>query len=118
MSGALITYSGAAPTATGVGYIFNLPDPQPGLWFEFAGIGVTGCSEVTLFHALTATGCMLVAGDSGGADGVGLSATTVDPFIRLEFVGVSTSHYVVTQKLCGSSIMVSTAAYIGIAVSS
>ena len=117
LSGALITYVGA-PTATGVGFVFNLPDPQPGLWFEFAGIGVIGASEVTLFHAASATGCFLVAGDSGGADGVGLSATTVDPFLRLEFIGISTSHYVVTQKLSGSSLMVSTAAYIGIAVSS
>jgi len=117
LSGALITYVGA-PTATGAGFVFNLPDPQPGLWFEFAGIGVIGASEVTLWHTASATGCFLVAGDSGGADGVALSATTVDPFIRLEFIGISTSKYVVTQKLSGSSLMVSTAAYIGIAASS
>jgi hypothetical protein len=117
LSGALCYYDGPAATA-GSGFIFTLPDPQPGLWFEFAGIGTAGTSEVTLFGVASATGAMLVAGDSGGADGVALSATTVDSFLRIEFVGISTANYIVTQKLCGSSLMVSTAAYIGVAASS
>jgi hypothetical protein len=117
LSGALIYYDGPSASA-GVGFVITLPDPQPGLWFEFAGLGTAGTSEATLFYAASATGVMLVAGDSGGADGVALSATTVDSFLRLEFVGISTANYIVTQKLCGSSLMVSTAAYIGIAASS
>lgn len=117
LSGALCYYDGPAATG-GQGWRFSLPDPQPGLWFEFAGIGTPNCSVVTRFNAASATGVMYIAGDSGGADGVALSATTVDKFLRIEFIGISTSKYIVSQKLCGSSLMVSTAAYIGIAVSS
>ena len=112
MSGSLIYYQGYAGTTTGEIQI-TLPDPQPGLWFEFAGFGAHNATAVTEWDTASATGCFLVFGDSGGADKVSLSSTLIDPLIRLEFVGISTAHYVASYKLSGSSIMVSTA-YLGI----
>ena len=118
MSGSFIYYDGPAATA-GAAFAFTLPDPQPGLWFEITSLGAVGCSAVTTFNAASATGCFYIAGDSGGADGVAYSATTVDQLCRLEFIGFSTAGYIVNHKLTGaSSGLVSTAAYIGPAASS
>jgi hypothetical protein len=117
-SGALIYYQGYAGTTTGEIQI-TLPDPQPGLWFEFAGLGAHNATAVTEWDTASATGCFLVAGDSGGADKVSLSDTTVDPVIRIEFVGISTANYVVSHSLAGTALgAISTDGYLGIAATS
>lgn len=116
MSGSLIYWQGYSGATTGEINI-TLPDPQPGLWFEFAGFGAHNATAVTEWLTASATGCFLVFGDSGGADKVSLSSTLVDALSRIEFVGISTAFYVVSYKLAGSSIMVSTA-YLGIAATS
>ncbi len=95
LSGSLLYYDGPAATA-GSGFVFTLPDPQPGLWFTFRGVGTCGCSAVTLWGAASATGCFIIGGDSGGVDGVTLNATTNDEMLSIEFIGISTADYVVS----------------------
>ena len=93
MSGAMITYAGLSATL-GSAYIFTLPKPDPGLWFEFTGLGICGCSAATEWQCGT-SGTMIVSGDSGGADGVIVNATTVDEFLTVSFIAYSTANYVV-----------------------
>ena len=101
LSGSLIYYDGPAATA-GAGFIFTLPDPQPGLWFEFRGLGVVGTSAATIWNAASATGAFYIGGDSGGTDGVTTNATTTDGMTQVEFIGISTAKYVCSWKLCST----------------
>jgi hypothetical protein len=100
-SGALLYYDGPSATA-GKGFSFTLPDPQPGLWFTFHGIGAIGCTVVTVYHAASATGAFYVAGDSGGTDGVALNTTATDQVLNLEVIGLSTSKYLVMGAMNSS----------------
>lgn len=117
LSGAFCYYDGPAATA-GAGFIFSLPDPQPGLWFEIAGVGAIGCTVATIFNCESATGAFYIGGDSGGTDGVTFSGTTADQLIRMEFIGLSTAKYMASYKLGGSSVPLSTAAFVGATASS
>ena len=101
LSGSFLYYDGPAATA-GAGFSFTLPDPQPGLWFTFHGLGAIGCSEVTVYHAASATGAFYVAGDSGGTDGLSLNTTAIDQLITVEFVGLSTAKYLVMATMNSS----------------
>jgi hypothetical protein len=116
LSGSLIYYDGPAATAGGA-FIFTLPDPQPGLWFEFRGLGAVGTSVASIWNAVSATGAFYIGGDSGGADGITTNATTTDGMTQVEFIGISTSKYAVSWKLC-STIPSTGAAGIGYVVSS
>ena len=114
-SGSLIYYDGPAATA-GSGFIFTLPAPQPGLWFEFRGLGALGCSAATIWNCPSTPG-FYIGGDSGGADGITTNATTTDGMTQVEFIGLSTSKYAVSWKLC-STIPTTGAAGVGYVVSS
>ena len=115
LSGSLIYYDGPAATA-GAAFIFTLPDPQPGLWFEFRGLGVIGTSVATTWNC-PSTPSFYIGGDSGGADGITTNATTTDGMAQVEFIGLSTSKYAVSWKLC-STIPTTGAAGVGYVVSS
>lgn len=119
MSGSLIYFMPPAATNGGQETI-TLPNPLPGLWFEFAGIGAHVSSAALLFKAASATGAFYCAGDSGGSDGVVMGSTLATANLRIEFIGISTSKYVVSNKLSGgpSTGYTSTASYIGPNVSS
>jgi len=109
------------PAATNGGQeIITLPNPQPGLWFEFAGIGAHVSSAALLFNCVSATGAFYCAGDSGGTDGVVMGSTLAPANLRIEFIGISTAKYIVANKLSGgpSTGYTSTASYIGPAASS
>ena len=115
LSGSLIYYDGPAATAGGA-FVFTLPDPKPGLWFEFRGLGVVGTSAATIWNCASTPG-FLLGGDSAGADGVTTNATTTDGMTQVEFIGISTSKYVVSWKAC-STIPTTGAAGVGYVVSS
>jgi hypothetical protein len=105
MSGSLIYYQGLGATVGGAARI-TLPDPQPGLWFEFYGLGALGASAVTGYNAASATGCFAVVGDTA-CDGVLLSATTMDDEAVISFIGISTATYIASfrsNSSIGSSV--------------
>ena len=105
MSGSMIWYRGLAATA-GAAVRITLPDPQPGLWFEFYGVGAITASGVTGYNAASATGCFAVVGDSA-CDGILLSATTMDDEAIISFIGVSTAMYIASfrpNSSIGSSV--------------
>lgn len=105
MSGSVIWYQGLGATVGGAARI-TLPDPQPGLWFEFYGLGALGASAVTGYGTASASGAFAVVGDTA-CDGILLSATTMDDEAVITFNAISTSTYIASFKSnssIGSSI--------------
>ena len=99
MSGSMIYYTLGA--SAGAAVRITLPDPQPGLWFQFYSLGACPASAVTGYNAASATGCFALGGDVA-CDGVLLSATTMDDEAIVEFVGISTATYIATWQALSS----------------
>lgn len=112
-TGTFFTYGGQA-----AGLAITIPAPEPGLWFEFAATGAIATAVSTFVCATT--DAFIHAGPAGTSGGVGklnASATTsefsvAEGGLYLEFVGLSTSRYLVKQWSAGSSVA-STAAFVG-----
>jgi hypothetical protein len=104
MSGSMIYYTLAASAGAAVRIV--LPDPQPGLWFEFYSLGACPASAVTGYNAASATGAFAVVGDVA-CDGILLSATTMDDEAVISFIGISTATYIASfrsNSSIGSSV--------------
>lgn len=99
-TGTVFTYGGA-----GSGITITLCAPQPGLWFEFAATGAIA-SAATIFTCAT-TDAFIVAGTSAGVGTVQAGATSCEfalGGLYLEFIGVSTSRYLLRQWQGGATV--------------
>jgi len=79
-------------------------------------MGAIASTKLTEWDTASATGCFIVAGDSGGADKVAFSSTLVDLTGRVSFIGISSAKYVVSHSLAGTALgPIATGGYLGIA---